>query len=344
MRLNFSEGLTQKELDTPIGYYVVEVETAFYDNLTIGELLESLQGKKITHEVPYFYTIDHTNRLLGIVVTRDILFSQHEAKLSDICRRGVISVSQDESLRHALKLMAQHELIAIPVTDLEGRLCGLFELPAKMSVNHHKHAPYREKKQIKELFQLIGLSVELGKLTSSIQEFRYRMPWLLCNLAAGLICALIASHFHMVLHEFIVIAMFIPLVLTLGESVSMQSMALSLQFLHYKQIPWKRVFKRVVVEWGTAILLGITCGILIGCVYFFWDHRYQPLIAIALSIIFSMLAVTTFGSLLPVVLHSISLDPKVAAGPVVLMLTDIVVTAIYLEISSSFLLYGSGKI
>lgn len=335
MQLNFFEGLSQEELDTPVKKFAIPVETAFNRDLTVEDMLAALQGKKISHEVRYFYATDHQERLIGTVGTRDLLFSQSQTKLSEISTKDVIYIMQDEPLEQALRLMTQHELLAIPITDKDKKLCGIFEIhPTKA----FPQPQAKQKKQIKELFQLVGLSVELNKLTSSFQEFSYRMPWLLCNLLAGLICAFIGQLHRELLDQFVIIAIFIPLVLTLGESVSMQSMALSLQFLQYEKIPWNRVFKRIWLEWKTAVLLGSACGLLVAVVYFFWDSNYQPLLVITSSIVISMLAVTTFGSLLPIILHSLKLDPKVAAGPVVLMLTDMVVTIIYLFLASFFLI------
>jgi magnesium transporter len=131
--------------------------------------------------------------------------------------------------------------------------------------------------------------------------------------------------------------MFIPLVLTLGESVAMQSMTLSLPFLHYGRIPLKRVVRRIITEWKTAVLLGVACILLIALVYLSWYTGYKALWAISLSIFVSILIATTFGSIFPILLHLAKLDPQVASGPVVLMLTDVSVTTIYLYLAQRIL-------
>lgn len=337
MPLNIVEGLSKKELESALIEYMIPVETSFLHDLTIQEVLKSLQGRKISHAVSYFYAVDNENRLCGIVSTRDILFSKPEVKLADILHNIPIKISRSETLEEALKLMAKHEFMALPVVDEEGKLCGIFELSQKTFILP-KSKDGKESKSARDIFQLIGLSVEQSKLTSSFQEFRYRMPWLLCNLVAGLICAAIASSFHNLLSNFVMIAAFIPLVLTLGESVAMQSMSLSLQFLSYGKIPKKRVFKRIFAEWKTALLLGIACALLVAIFYMSWYVDYLPMIAISSSIFISMILVTSFASLLPMVLNYFALDPKVAAGPVVLMITDIIVTSVYLGFSSFLLI------
>lgn len=334
MHLDLLE-ITKGELLDQVGKYAIPVETVFCEEMTVGELLKELQGKEISHEVSYFYCVDQKNHLCGVVATRSLLFSKPEVLLKSISSKETIHVYQTDSVETALSLMSKHKLFALPVIDYEGHLWGLFELPKETIISQKNGADTRLSRDI---FQLIGLTVDQGKLSSSLKEFRYRMPWLLCNLIAGLTCAFIANMYTNLLQEIVAIAIFIPLVLTLGESVSMQSITLSLQFLSNKKIPWKRFFKRLIIESKTSLLLGATCALLVAIIYLIMNPAHIALFAITTSIFISMIVATMCGSILPVLLHSLKIDPKVAAGPVVLMITDVVVTAIYLSISSWMLL------
>ncbi|MDF2550670.1 MAG: hypothetical protein K0S07_1737 [Chlamydiales bacterium] len=337
MRLDLTKGLSKSDLITPVQHYAVSVETAFPEETLVGELLEQLKGKAISHEVQYFYAIDTESRLTGIISTRDLLFSRADVKIGEIALSDILKVQENDSLEKALKLMAEQEILALPVIDKEQKLTGIFEIPFLPKEIDDKQVKKRLK-TAKEVFQLIGLTVEQGHLQSSVAQFRYRMPWLLCNLLSGLICAAVADNFQLLLDDIIIIAMFIPLVLTLGESISMQSMTLSLQFLQYGKTPWRRVYNRLVLEWKTAALLGATCAFLVALVTVAFQASFLPIVAISSSIFLSMIFVSSFGLLMPVVIHMLSLDPKVAGGPVVLMLTDVAVTAIYLGLANKLLM------
>ncbi|MFA6916037.1 MAG: magnesium transporter [Parachlamydiales bacterium] len=336
MKLDFYKGLSKEQLNAPAGNYITPVETAFQEELTLGELIQRLQVIEISHKIHYFYVIDEDDHLKGVISTRDILYSNPNCKIKDITNSKIISIHKNEPLKRALSLIATYEILAIPVVDDEDRLCGILELPVSTILK--KKPSIKEFKPSKDVFQLVGLSVDQGKLISSVKEFSFRMPWLMCNILGGLLCALIAHQFHLLLDSAVIIAIFIPLVLTLGESVSMQSMTLSLQFLHYEDIPWKRVQQRIMVEWKTALLLGVACALIVTLVYFLFFSDYWSIAAIASSIFLSMAAATTFGSVFPVILHIFKLDPKVASGPVVLLFTDITVTTIYLSVSSFLLI------
>ncbi len=329
-RLNLSQGLSREELHSRVAEHLSPADTAFNENLTVGELLQWIQAEGDPNTISYFYTVDDKGRLQGIVSTRDLLFSRSDASLKEIASSSVSSLRAEESVEEALKEMDQYKLLALPVLDSEGMLLGVFSVPFDEPIVFDK-VPTAEERMAQDVFQLVGMTVEQGSLISSRKEWRLRMPWLLCNLFAGIVCALIASHFEFLLASVVVVSVFIPLVLTLGESVAMQSMTLSMSLLRAGPVPWSQVGSRAWRELKTSLLLSLSCSVLVGIVYFsFFEGGNGALLAISLSLIISMAIATVIAALVPLVLHLLKLDPTVAAGPIVLMVADISVTAIYL--------------
>jgi len=165
------------------------------------------------------------------------------------------------------------------------------------------------------------------------------MPWIFCNMIGGFACAIISRIFELVLLDVIILAMFIPLVLTLSESISMQSLTYSLQLLNRPKISRNRILSRIAKEWKMVLFLALTCGIIVGGVSLFWGGGFPPAFSIAIGIILSVTITGTLGAAIPLILHSRQLDPKVAAGPVVLMFADVITTTIYLGLSTLLLLH-----
>ncbi len=338
MRVDLNEGLGREPLARHVREFTVPVDTAFPIQNTVQELVDHLHQNKISHQVNYFYAVDDDHKLKGVVSTRSLLFNQADTKLNDILDPDVIVIRDDASLEDALKVLGENQLLALPVVDQHNRLKGLFEVIPKnidYSINSNKKI---QNQASRDLFQLIGFSIEQSKLKSSWMEYRYRMPWLACNMIGGLACAAIGEYFETALSTFVILAIFIPLILTLGEAVSMQSMTLSLQFLSQPPIRWRRILKRLFIEVKTSSLIAITSALAISAAYLLLNIDTTPLVAIAASIFISMIASATFGTLFPVALHVLALDPRVAAGPAVLMCTDIVVTTIYLGLATWLLL------
>lgn len=337
MRVDLNEGVGKETLRRRVKEFTMPVETAFPVDHTVKNLIDHIQNNKISHQVNYFYAVDHENKLKGVVSTRSLLFNHDSTKLNDIIDTDVITIKEDETLEEALKVLGENRLLALPVIDHKHSLKGIFEvIPKNIDYSFKSKKVHNEASN--GLFQLIGFSIEQNKWNSSWVEYRYRMPWLTCNMIGGLVCAAIANAFEATLSALVILAMFIPLILTLGEAISMQSMTLSLQFLDQPRIRWKKVLSRLVMEFKTSGMIAATSALAISIAYLFLNMDTTPLGAIAASIFLSMVASATFGTLFPIGLHALKLDPKVAAGPVVLMCTDIVVTTIYLSLATWWLL------
>lgn len=341
MPLNIQSGLTKEELKRPVKYYSSPVDTVFHVNTTIEELLQILRSKKINHDVYYFYAVDNENKLYGVIPTRDILFASPDKRLIEVVDEDIVTLYEGVSLEHALKVLVEYQYLSVPIVDDEYRLVGLLEITPG-DINFSRRFKKRPAKETQDIFQIIGFTIEKGKLDSKWTEYRHRMPWLIGNLFAGLICAGIASYYQLTLSKVVLLSLFIPLVLTLSESVSMQSMTISLLFIHSRKISWKDIFKRMLHEWAVSIFLGITNAVLLMTYYMFvYDRDWHPdlsMLAVALSIFISMMIAASFGTLFPLILYNFSLDPKIAAGPVVLMATDIMTTAVYLGLATWMLL------
>ena len=327
---------TSSDLDKPVREFVTAIDTTIEAELTIEQALAHIRRKPVAHDVIYFYVIDDEGKLEGVVPTRRLLLSDPGKPIRQIMQEMVISLPEEATLEEALETFAIHRLLALPVIDGEGRLKGVIDvrLYAEEAIDL-AHANRAD-----ELFQMIGLSVEQARHGTAVAGYRLRMPWLLCNIASGIVCAVIAWFFEDVLDAVVLLAMFFPLVLTLSESVSMQAMSMSLQFLHRPQIPWPAVRRRVAMEWRTATLLGLTGGALvaIASLLFAAGHPIHPAPVMLAAVAVSMLASAMVGIAMPVALHAARLDPRVASGPVALMTADIVTTAAYLALATWWLL------
>lgn len=340
MQFNIQKDLKPNVLKQPIREFCTKVDTAFHIHTTLGELLEILRTKKIEGHVHYFYAVDEQNRLYGVLSTRDILFNPAHTRLIEIVDEDIVTLYYNVTVEHALKVLEEHQFLSVPMVDDEYRLMGLFEIKPK-DMNFGEKFQKRPARMTQDVFQLIGFNIEQEKMNTKLSEYRHRMPWLFGNLVAGLICAGIASFFQATLSQVIVLSMFIPLVLTLSESISMQSMTIILYSLHHKEVTWFEIFKRIFSEWYVALLLGITSVVFIALYYF---GRYgdlslnSPLYAIGISVIVSMISSASIGTLFPLILYKLNLNLRVAVGPIILMITDILTTAVYMIISTWMLI------
>lgn len=325
--------ISQTDLLSPVQEFMEPLETlnyiCFQQTLSCEEVLDRLPRDWLNSELSHYcYTLNDDSKLMGVISVRQLTFANPKAKLEDLAMPHVIRIHQDAPIHACLKLMIDHRLTVIPVTNKKQIFLGILDMSRDLT---HLGTPDR-------FFQLLGFHLDDVKNQSTWRSFCSRMPWLISNILSGLGCAYIADYYELVLDKVVVISMFIPLVLTLGESIAVQSMSLSLDLLDYNELPWKLILKRLRTEFGASILMGLCTIIMVATAYTVISNDFHALGAISVSICFAMALATQIGTLLPIVLHRLRLDPKVAAGPVALMITDLCVTSLYLGLSTHWLL------
>ncbi len=338
MRIDTTKRISQRDLESPVREFIDPFPYLFTINETVEEVISTLQSVRAEKRVGYLYVTDRENKLQGVLDLSDLLYHSPKTPLIDLIDTDVLSVMEYEPLEKGLKVLASNQILILPVVNEEKQFVGVLEIYS-LSTNPRDQAKKIHYKHLKEdIFQFIGFSIEQRKYASPWHEYRVRMPWLLCNLVGGLICAFISEVLQGPLIEVVLLAFFIPLVLGLGESVGIQSMTLSLRFLHIRKIRWRQVWRRIFIEGRSSFFLGLTSAVIISFFYFAWSLEIMPIIAIGSSVIITMITAALFGATFPIILHALHLDPKVAAGPVVLMMSDILTMTIYLGLSTLILI------
>lgn len=324
------ETATDAHLNEPVTRFLRKDYVAIQVSHSVGDALRHAREREVGGRIVYFYVIDDGNHLLGVVPTRRLLLNPPETPIKQIMVSNVVSLPNSATLLDACELFLFHRLLALPVVDEEKRLIGLIdvELYTQEISDLARHS------ESADIFQLIGVHVASVRQASVPVVFRYRFPWLLCNIAGGLGCALIAGAFQDVLDAVIVLALFIPVVLALAESVSIQSLTLTLQAQHGAPPSLSAIATNLRREFPVGVMLGIACGALVGFSAWAWKGELRVALCILTSILLSIVFATIFGLLVPTTLRMVQRDPRVASGPITLALTDLATMTIYLGLAA----------
>src|SRR5262249_4958172 len=155
-----------------------------------------------------------------------------------------------------------------------------------------------------DLFQLIGVHVSPAEQPSVLAGFRRRLPWLTCNVAGGILAAFLAGIFEETLTRAVTLALFIPVVLNLAESVSTQSVSLTLHLRGARRRPsWRGMPARVRDELSVGLLLGAACGLVVGLVAVAWKGEMRVALALLGGITGGVAFSAVLGLALPLVLR-----------------------------------------
>jgi magnesium transporter len=298
---------------------------------SIGEALSQIQRHGAGGPIIYFYLVDEEGRLQGVIPTRRLLLNPPETPVADLMVREVVTLPATATLLDACEQFIQHRFLAFPIVDDQRRILGVVDV----GLYTHEISDLVRREESEDVFQLIGVRLSQVQRASLATVLTRRFPWLLCNIAGGLACALLAGLFETVLAQVVALSLFIPVSLTVAESVAIQTLTLALQARHGNRFPWRDAVPALTREIPVGLILGAACGLVVALVVLAWQQRMG---AVALSILLSMsLAAATavvLGLLVPTLLHTAQRDPKVASGPIVLAATDLATLFYYLGLAT----------
>jgi magnesium transporter len=320
----------REHLDEPVLTLARKDFSELREHLTVQQALDVIRREGVGEKVVYFYVIDDEGRLKGVVPTRRLLASPLETRLSEIMITRVLTLPHTATVLEACEMFVMHKLLAFPIVDTGRRIQGVVDV----GLFTQEVFDIAEKEQTDEFFEALGFHITQAREASPAKAFALRFPWLLATVVSGLVCAVLASMFEATIARALVLTFFLTLVLALGESVAMQSMAIAVQALRSARLTMAWFLRGLRREIGTALLMGLGCGSLVALVAALWRGFNAPAGVIALTILLSLCCACIYGITVPAVLHWLRLDPKIAAGPVTLALTDVSTLVIYFGLAT----------
>jgi magnesium transporter len=327
--LTASLSLSKAELDDPVSRHVHQEIARVLVGQTVGEALDHLRRHPPPGRILYLYVVDDLGRLAGVVPTRRLLLAAPDQPVAEIMVREVVTLPARTTVLEACEFFIQHRFLALPVVDEVRRLLGVVDI----ELYTNELTELEDGRVRDDLFQLLGVYAKGAQDDSPRQAFIRRFPWLGCNVAAGILAAFLSSIYQETLDRVVALAFFIPVVLNLAESVSSQSVSLALQLLHGQRPSWRMLAGRLAGELATGAMLGLAAGGTVGLVGLVWLGQTRFALCLLGGIGGGVASAAVLGIAVPFVLRLLRLEPRVAAGPIVLAGADIVTILLYLNLA-----------
>ncbi len=327
-------GLAEIHLNDPIIEHARKDYASFKRDMTVEEALSAIREHGLGERIIYFYVLDEEDRLIGVLPTRRLLSVTPDQTLNHIMVDKIITIPSTVTVLDACEWFVMHKLLAFPVVDEEQHMLGVVDV----SLFTQEIKDLSEREQSNAIFETLGVRISQLKNASPLRAFRFRFPWLLATITGGTLCAVLTSFFEVTLAQSLILAFFLTLMLGLGESVSMQAMTVTVMTLHNLKPSWHWYLRSLRREIFTALLLGGSCGLIVGLIVWLWWGQTNPAMVIALSIILSLGMSCILGLSIPSLLHKLRFDPKIAAGPLTLAIADLFTLFFYFGLATIILL------
>lgn len=297
---------------------------------------QAIRGIEI---IDYAYVLDGAMRLLGVVSFRDLFAAPPDRLVADIMHRDLVTVSEETDQEAVARLLADEGLLAIPVVDAEGRMMGIVTVDDIVDVVQEEATEDIQKIGGTEAFDEPYLDIAFPTMV------RKRGVWLLVLFIGEMLTATAMAFFEEEIARAVVLATFIPLIISSGGNSGSQAATLVIRALALGEVrlrDWWRIMRREVAA-GLALgallgLLGFTRIILwqtVGDTY--GEHYILVGLTVAASLIGVVMLGTIAGSMLPLVLQRLGLDPASASAPFVATLVDVAGLVIYFSVAAALL-------
>ena len=281
-------------------------------------------------EIYYVYVVDNDYKLRGTLPLKMMLTHPSVSKIKHVMEEEPPSVKADTPIDEVALDFEKYDLVAMPVVDSIGRLLGRITVDDVM--DQVRESSERD-------YQLAsGLSSDVDADDSVIAQTKARIPWLLIGIVSGILASLILGTFEAQLQAVTALALFIPIIGGTGGNVGVQASAIVVQGLANGSLD----IRNFATQLGKEVLIGLLNATIISALVFVYNIIMMPSdFAVTLSVVVSLFIVTMFasivGTVIPLTLEKIHINPALATGPFIQISNDLVGLIIYVWISDFFL-------
>jgi len=320
------EELTEYDKDEAGGIMTSEY-IAVRDAMRVEEVFRFLRREAPNAEQIYvIYVVDAQGRLEGVLTLRDLIVADPRASVAEIMNPDVIFARDDTDQEEVARLMAAYNFTVLPVVDEDKKLVGIVTVDDVVDVI--------EEEATEDIYRLGAVgSPELVYSKSNVwQLWSARARWLVILIVTGSLTSTILQGFESVLEALTALAFYVPVLIQTGGNTGSQCSTLIVRALALRDVSvrdWPQILRK---ELGVGVLMGLTLAALLS-IKVLVDGQAELLLVIAVSLALVVLVANITGSMLPLLLRKLRLDPALISSPLITTVTDVTGLLVYLSVA-----------
>ena len=293
------------------------------ENLSMPECLKEMRHQaEDLDDIYNVYVVDDENRLRGVLPLKKMITHPSVSKIKHVMEANPVSVKADTPIEDVAIDFEKYDLVAMPVIDSIGRLVGQITVDDVMD---------EVREQQERDYQLAsGISSDVDADDSVWAQTKARLPWLLIGIIGGIVNSIILSGFEAQIAAVTALAFFIPLIGGTGGNVGVQASAIVVQGLANGKLElsefWSQIWRGVRVALLHALVIS---GVVLGYTLLTEPGDYALCFAVSCSLFCVVIFATVFGTLVPLTLEKLKVNPALATGPFIQITNDVVGLLIY---------------
>lgn len=278
-------------------------------------------------EIHYVYVVDDDERLRGVLPLKKLITNPSVSKIKHVMKKDPIAVRDSDSIEEVTQTIEKYDLVAVPVIDSIGRLVGRITIDDVMDEVREQH---------ERDYQLAsGISQDVETSDNVFTQTAARLPWLLIGMIGGLSNSIILGGFENSFASNPKTALFIPLIGGTGGNVGIQSSAIVVQGLANNTLKEGNIFSQILKESVVSVINASTISLIEFIYNFFMLGDRAITSAVSLSLFTVVIFASIFGTIVPLLLDKMKIDPALATGPFITISNDIIGMLIYMFMVSA---------
>lgn len=323
--------LLHYEEDTAGGIMTTEYISLDIGTSVKGALMLVKSQAPDAETIYVIYVVDTAGQLVGVLSLKDLIVANIDAHVEEVMIRRVVSVNVEEDQERVAQKMKDYDFIAMPVIDYQHHLVGIITIDDILDVvNEEADEDYS---------RLAGVSDTKSTDQSVFKKALKRLPWLIILTFLGMITATILGGFEDTLSQVALLAAFIPIISGMSGNSGTQSLAVSVRNISNGDIKEKSKLKIALKEAGSGLITGFVCAVILFLIIVIIYRQPFLALIVGASLTIAMTVGTLVGSMIPILMNKIHIDPAVASGPFITTINDIVSMLIYFGLATTFMSY-----
>lgn len=320
--------LLEYDEDTAGGIMAKEL-VAVNENWTVQTCLKeiSIQAEDID-EIYYVYVVDDNFVLKGVLSLKMLIMKPTHTVIKSMVTEDAHFVRTDASQEEVAQIMEKYDLVALPVVDQIGRLKGRITIDDVLDI-------IREEAD-KDYQMASGISGDVDAGDNVFQRAWIRIPWLFIGMVGGILGAGVLGSHSLQLEQIPAMAFFIPLIAAMAGNVGVQSSSIIVQSIASGARNFDSVGRKLVKELSVAFSIAFLFATLIFVYNYFFTGNMRLTYSVSLTLFIVMIFASVFGTVVPLVLNKLKIDPAVATGPFITTTNDVLGLLIYMTVAQMF--------
>ncbi|WP_170788256.1 magnesium transporter [Ruegeria lacuscaerulensis] len=301
------------------------------EHWTVGQAIDFMRANDdLPEQFYYVVMVDPRLKPVAQVTLGKLMAARREVRLADLADEELHIIPVDQDEEDVAYAFNQYHLISAPVVDADGRLVGAITIDDAMVVLDEEHE--------EDILRLAGVSDESSISDSVADTSKRRLPWLAVNLCTAICASLVISQFEAAIDQLVALAILMPIVASMGGNAGTQSLTVAVRALATRDLTNANVMRVIRRELLVGLLNGLCFAIVLGTVGMMWFDSPMLGVVIGSALVVNMVIAGFAGTVVPVVLDRLGVDPALASGTFVTTTTDVMGFFIFLGLASVVLL------